>query len=167
MGEKVDSPIQAQIIDFDIVIEHGLNQSPNHEDSSPNDAAYDYSTSVTLICEILTPKEHQGYTLELELCATDIGPYTRKYTPTLDEWQNLKRTSDDDYYILPPSIGYIGRSRNKRMEGFLQVAPRVVSDLLTTFQLNKKLYINIKARKENGSRSVDRISINHKEIVDN
>jgi hypothetical protein len=39
MGKKVDSQIQAQIIDFDIVIEHGLNQSPNHEDSSPNDAA--------------------------------------------------------------------------------------------------------------------------------
>jgi hypothetical protein len=121
---------------------------------------YDYSTSVTLICEILPPKEHQGYTLEIELCATDIGPYARKYTSTLDEWQNLKRTSDDDYYILPPSIGHIGR-RNKKMEGFLQVAPRVVSDLLKTLRFDKSFFIHIQSVKENGVRQITRLNLQH------
>ena len=157
MGKKVDSPIQAQIIDFDVHIEHSYHPNPHSEEAYPSDPAYGSYTSLTLISKIFSPKEHEGYTLNLEMVGEPIGPYNRKYDSTLEDWDYMKWKNDEDG--LPSSIGYIGRSRNKIMEGYLQVPQTLITHSLAALQLGKKLYLAIEAEKKNGTRHVHSCSL--------
>lgn len=162
-SKPVDAPITAEIKDYSVVIEHGINTKTNAKDACDADPAYETSTAITLSCKILSPSEHSGSHLELELFSSHFDSYRREYTSTLKDWRNSKSTNDEDLYVLPSSIGHIGRSRNKKMIGYLQVSPRVVSDLVLSIKLNKPIYIKIKAQKLNGERTVHSIVVQHRE----
>jgi hypothetical protein len=160
-SKMVDAPLTAEIKDFNVVIEHGINSKTDSEEACSSDPAYDTSTALTLTCEILRPSEHSGYTLELELFSSHIDAYRRKYTSTLEDWKNPKSESTEDFYILPPSIGHIGRSRNKKMTGYLYVSPKVTSDFLKAFEYKKPMFLEVSAKKRNGDRTVSHLTIQH------
>lgn len=86
-----------------------------------------------------------------------IGPYNRKYDSTLEDWGYMKWKDVENG--LSFSIGHIGRSRNKIMEGYLQVPPTFITHSLASLQLGKAMYLTIEAEKENGTRHVNSCSL--------
>jgi hypothetical protein len=160
-NRRVKSNLIAVVNDFNITISHRVNYKVHEKNPDKEELVFDFGTSIELVAEILQPKEQKGYQLKLELHGVNLNE--AKMQSKLEDWRNWTSKNQDNMYIPPLSIGNIGRSRKKVLDGFLYLPKSIVSDILATLQIDKKLYIEIIAEKTNGSRFIHDLSIQHSE----
>jgi hypothetical protein len=158
-SKSVESQLTVIVRAYNVSITHGINPEAVKKNPDPDEPAYKFGTDLELITEVLEPKEQRGYQLKLDVFGDE--PHRDLFQSKVEDWLLRASRNKGATYTEPTSIGHIGRSRKKTMEGLVNMPSHITNNLLSTLKLGRELFLIINTEKSNGNRSISNLTIQH------
>lgn len=160
--DKYDASVGASI-------NHGVEE-PKYAigDLTDDEPVYDYVTHLTIIGSVVYPPERVGEQYELTIYGNDAP--SRKISLKLRDVQARSEYNSPLYreyrggsipVVGPiPSFGFVDKNRaSGRRTAWLNVAPRLVSDMLTLLAAQRTTFVSLYERKEERTRWIRRVEL--------
>lgn len=133
-----------------------------------NDLAYEFSTSLTINGNCVSPPERAGDTYHLTVTGKELR--AGDFSLTLDDFQARDEDGLRQYrsyrgqktpvYVTPPGIARMQRRRGANVwDVWFWFDPRLVSDMLCQLPCGKPLYVSLHEQKVGRDRWIQRFSL--------